>query len=380
MRKQLFLFLAIVALLVALLVYIGWAGSAYWQAILPEVPLVVYVTVYVLLAFGYMLAMLLRRVLPYRMFKLLRQVGSIGMGLLYYAILLVPLGHLAVWGLMVGGMTKTGAIVSVGTVLVVVLAVLAVIGLRNAWSPVVRRYELTIAKRLAGRQELRVAVASDLHLGTMVGTRHLRRLVRQVEAMKPDLILLPGDVLDDSIEPFVQERMEGVMQQLRAPLGVYAVLGNHEYIGGHVNEYVERMKAIGIEVLLDRTVELEGGLVIAGRKDYAVERFAKSARLTVSELLDGIDRTKPIVLLDHQPYKLDKAAEAGADIMLSGHTHRGQMMPNHLITRRLFELDWGYVRKGSMHALVSSGFGFWGPPMRIGSRSELLQLDIRFTS
>ena len=84
--------------------------------------------------------------------------------------------------------------------------------------------------------------------------------------------------------------------------------------------------------------------------------------------------------MDHQPYHLDKAADAGADVMLSGHTHRGQMAPNHLITRRLFELDWGYLRKGNLHAIVSSGFGTWGPPIRLGSRSEIIELTIHFKS
>jgi uncharacterized protein len=244
---------------------------------------------------------------------------------------------------------------------------------------VIRRYELEIAKQAGdGRRELRIAVASDIHLGTVVGNGHLGRLADRMEELKPDLILLPGDVLDDSIEPFIRENMADVMKRLKAPLGVYACLGNHEYIGGHVTDYVERMKAIGIEVLTDRVVSIGDSFYVAGRKDKAAERFSKEGRLPLEELLQDVDKTKPIILLDHQPYGLGAAAEAGVDLMLSGHTHRGQMAPNHLITRRLFELDWGYLRKGVMHALVSSGYGFWGPPIRLGSRSEILDVRVHF--
>ena len=82
--------------------------------------------------------------------------------------------------------------------------------------------------------------------------------------------------------------------------------------------------------------------------------------------------------MDHQPYAFGTAADAGADLLLCGHTHRGQFAPNHLITRRLFELDWGYMRKSALHVLVSSGFGTWGPPIRLFSRSEVLFVTLNF--
>ncbi|MGO4274331.1 metallophosphoesterase, partial [Paenibacillus sp. TAF58] len=129
----------------------------------------------------------------------------------------------------------------------------------------------------------------------------------------------------------------------------------------------------------DETVHVKERLYIVGRKDKAAER-TPDGREALAALLEGTDSKQPIIVMDHQPYHLDKAADAGADVMLSGHTHRGQMAPNHLITRRLFELDWGYLRKGNLHAIVSSGFGTWGPPIRLGSRSEIIELTIHFKS
>ena len=98
----------------------------------------------------------------------------------------------------------------------------------------------------------------------------------------------------------------------------------------------------------------------------------------MAELTAGLDPDLPVILMDHQPSALREIAEAGVDLSLSGHTHRGQMAPNHWITRRIFELDWGYKRIGGLHAFVSSGFGTWGPPIRIGSRNEILSITVRF--
>jgi predicted MPP superfamily phosphohydrolase len=276
-----------------------------------------------------------------------------------------------------GGNWEDYTLYAGGSILVIIV-ILFVIGSRNAWSPIVREYELEVNKPTAsGKKEWTVAVASDLHLGNVVGRRHLRRLVDRVNAMNPDLILLPGDVIDDTIEPFMRNKMSSLLSELKAKYGIYAVLGNHEYYGGHIEQYVKEMEKIGIKVLRDETVEIAGELYVAGRKDKTAESAEPTKRLGVSELLFPLDKSKPVILMDHQPTKFGLAADAGADVLLSGHTHRGQFAPNHLFTRRLFELDWGYIRKGTMHVVVSSGFGTWGPPIRIGSRSEIYQLKIR---
>lgn len=370
---MLFIILAFLALYAALTVYIGWNGFVFWKAAITDEADAVYLVVYALLAYSYLLAMLLRRAFPYRVYTWLKLIGSYGIAVLMYLLLALPIANIIVLLLRWTGVEADAAVRATGWTVLLLLAALMIRGLWNASNPIVRRYDIEIGKRSGSRKELSIAVASDLHLGTIVGKRHLRRLVDRVKHMSPDIVLMPGDVLDDSIEPFVRENMAEVMRELQAPLGVYASLGNHEYIGGHIGEYVERMKAIGIEVLVDQVVKVDDAFYVAGRKDAAAKE-----RLGVAELLADADQSLPIVLLDHQPRMLGAAAEAGVDLMLSGHTHRGQMMPNHLITRRIFEVDWGYLRKGAMHTIVSSGFGTWGPPLRIGSRSELLEVRITF--
>lgn len=88
--------------------------------------------------------------------------------------------------------------------------------------------------------------------------------------------------------------------------------------------------------------------------------------------------TKPVILLEHQPYELSIAQQLGVDLMVSGHTHHGQVFPGNLITKAIYENDWGYVKNGDMHSIVTSGFGFWGPPIRIGTRSELISIRVQF--
>ncbi len=309
--------------------------------------------------------------------RLLKVAGSIYIFVMEIGLLLFLLAdavRLALW-LTTG--VSNGYIVVSGSVVLGLIAVLLLVGSRNAWSPVIRSHELQIDKFAdGGPTEWTIAVASDIHLGNLVGRKHLHRLVERMNAMEPDLILLPGDVIDDSIEPYLRNRMGEVLGRLQAKHGVYAVLGNHEYYGGHIDRYAEEMKSLGIRVLQDEMVEIDGKLYVAGRKDKTVEASGPDGRLAVRELLQAADLRKPVVLMDHQPTQFAKAAEAGADVLLSGHTHRGQFWPNHLFTRRLFELDWGYMRKDAMHVVVSSGFGSWGPPIRLGSRSEIIRLKL----
>jgi len=118
---------------------------------------------------------------------------------------------------------------------------------------------------------------------------------------------------------------------------------------------------------------------IVGREDTASNRFYQQDRKKVSELTENIDKNLPIILIDHQPKELQQAYESGIDLQLSGHTHRGQFFPNHIVTRRIFELDWGYLDRDGLHVVVTSGYGTWGPPIRIGNKPEIVNIRMRFS-
>ncbi|MCU0607589.1 MAG: metallophosphoesterase, partial [Candidatus Edwardsbacteria bacterium] len=248
----------------------------------------------------------------------------------------------------------------------------------NALSPRVARLELGIDKTAGARRELRIALVSDIHLGTVIGNGRLRRLVAMVNAERPDVVLLAGDIVDEDIGRVVRDNLGETLRTFEAPLGVYGITGNHEYIGGRVGSTVQYLEQHGVTMLLDRVVLVDSSFSLAGRVDRSGQRIAGTPRLPLSDLLKNSDRAKPLILLDHQPFELEAAAAQGVDLQLSGHTHHGQLWPFNLITNRVYEQSWGYLKKGDTHFYVSSGYGTWGPPVRTGNRPEIAVITLRF--
>lgn len=218
---------------------------------------------------------------------------------------------------------------------------------------------LTTDKPLA--RPLRIVMLSDLHLGYHNPRKELARWVDLINAEKPDLILIAGDVIDMSMRPLVEENMAEEMRRLEAP--VYACLGNHEYYSSEpLAELFYRDARIQ---LLRDTCLVVGDLCIMGRDDRTNLR-----RRNVDELARMADHSKYIILLDHQPYHLEEAEQAGIDFQLSGHTHRGQVWPISWITDALYECSFGAHQRGKTRYYISSGIGIWGGKFRIGTRSE----------
>jgi predicted MPP superfamily phosphohydrolase len=167
------------------------------------------------------------------------------------------------------------------------------------------------------------------------------------------------------------------LEQLSAPLGVYGITGNHEYIGG-AEEAVRYLEEHGIKMIRDSIIMIQDELYIVGREDRDRPRFGGQGRKSVQHLMKQVDLKKPVILLDHQPFELDEKEQAGADLTLSGHTHHGQIWPLNYITNAIYEVSWGYKKKGNMHVYVSSGAGGWGPPVRLGNRPEIVLLNLTF--
>ncbi|KIL34898.1 phosphoesterase [Cohnella kolymensis] len=378
--RMIAMFLFILLIYSAMNYYIGWHVTGWMDdtgiSYQPEIfwPLLA------LAAFGFLIGRIRVNRPLQPLFRFIKVLGSYYIFVFEYSFVLFALMDIVRAALIPFGIPLQEYDVYAGAAVLIVLGTALLIGSRNAWNPIVRKHVLDVDKSAVTAKEWTIAAASDIHLGNLVGNRHLRRLVSRVNRMNPDLILLPGDVIDDTIEPFIRNRMSRTLGQLKAKHGVYAVLGNHEYYGGHIEQYIEQMRSIGITVLRDDKLLIADSLYVAGRKDKTAETAEPEGRLSAGELLAGLDKAKPVILMDHQPTKFQQAADAGADLLLCGHTHRGQFAPNHLFTRRLFELDWGYMMKEAMHVIVSSGFGSWGPPIRIGSRSEIIQITLRLKS
>jgi predicted MPP superfamily phosphohydrolase len=258
------------------------------------------------------------------------------------------------------------------------LSILVVgIGTVNSLYPRAREAKLELPGRSG--KPIRVALFSDLHMGPLVGNGRVRNLVKQVNALDPDLVLLVGDIVDEDVSRLAEERMAEALSGLSPRIGSFAVTGNHEYYAGE-EEAVSYLESAGIRVLRDEAVVVEDRLVIAGRKDRTASRFGES-RLPLGEILRETRRDLPVLVLDHQPRNLEEAEAAGVDLQVSGHTHHGQILPFNLVTSRLYEISRGWGARGKTRFLVSSGVGTWGPPMRTSAAPEiwLLVLDFKET-
>ncbi len=255
-------------------------------------------------------------------------------------------------------------------------AIIVIAGYINFMSPQVRDLEIKINKP-AKWKELKIAVASDIHMGTIVGRKQVDKYVEIINSLKPDLILFPGDVIDEDLAPVLKQNTGGALANLKSKYGVYAITGNHEYIGG-VEEAVKYLEDHNVKMIRDNYLVIDGSLVIAGREDSSSAQFANLKRKPLEHILADADKNLPVILMDHQPFNLDLAVKNGVDLQLSGHTHHGQLWPLNFITKMVYELSWGYKKKSDTHFYVSCGVGGWGPPVRLGSSSEIINLKVIF--
>lgn len=250
-----------------------------------------------------------------------------------------------------------------------------VAGWWGAYMPTVVRYDLTIDKPLA--QPLRILLVSDLHLGRWIGNGQLARLQRIVEQERPDVVLMAGDVMDDLPDVYRSENMGAALARIRAPLGVYATLGNHDNYRGVQADIVAELAAVGVTTLRDEAVRVDGRFWLVGRRDDT-----EGDRLPLRQLIhtDMAQEALPIVVLDHQPTQADANLHTAADIQLSGHTHNGQLWPGTWLVGAFQPYSYGHYRPNGRHLIVSSGYGLWGVPLRIGTRAEAVMVTVRGTA
>ncbi|MDP3645332.1 MAG: metallophosphoesterase [Bacteroidota bacterium] len=263
-----------------------------------------------------------------------------------------------------------------GLVVVLVVSLIVIAGHINALWINVKEIPLTIHKKVSGSSEVKVLMASDLHLGALIGERRENRLLKIIQKQKPDLVLLCGDLVDGEIAPALRKNLGRHIQEIKTPLGVYAITGNHEYIGG-IERTLPYLKSINIRMLLDEVITLPNGIQLVGRNDHSSGRGANAPK-PLAELIAGTDHEKPIIVMNHQPFNLQEAVDAKVDLHLSGHTHNGQLWPVNYLTEAIFEVSWGYLKKSETHFYVSSGFGTWGPSVRVGNRPEVVVFKLKF--
>lgn len=251
------------------------------------------------------------------------------------------------------------------------------IGYWNARSPIIREINIRIHKDNISEKSINLVIASDIHLGTIVGKERLDKIVATINSLKADIVLLPGDIIDEDIEPAIRDKLGESLKRISSKYGVFAVTGNHEYIGG-VERACRYLAENNIRVLRDESVLINNSIYLVGREDRSINRFAGRQRKSLKDLLLKVDKRRPIVLLDHQPFQIEEGVTNSVDVQISGHTHHGQLWPLNYITEAVYELSWGYKKDGDRHIYVSCGVGTWGPPVRLGNRPEIVRMKLEF--
>ncbi len=318
--------------------------------------------------------------LPKDINSVLGWVGGYGMGILMY-LLLFTLGAellLLVPRLMKLSFTtheRCKGFVTLGVFLLTVLTCLY--GVIHARQIHHVSYEVQVEGK-ADISDLNIVLISDLHLGAVGSENRLENIVQELNTLQPDVVCIAGDFFDTDFNSIRNpDRALKTLKKLKATYGVYAALGNHDG-GSTYEQMVGFLENADIHLLEDGYTVIDNRLILAGRLDATpIGGYGEGKRKAFSQVATWEDTTLPVVVMDHNPAHIGEYG-ADADLILCGHTHKGQVFPGSLITDRIYTVDYGYYRKDlqSPHVIVTSGIGTWGMPIRVGSDCEIVSIRI----
>jgi predicted MPP superfamily phosphohydrolase len=261
---------------------------------------------------------------------------------------------------------------------VILLAVgMVVYGKYNAGQVKFVSYDIQTKKTLPA--EMKIVLISDLHFGAVNSEKNLSKIVRGINNLEPDIVCIAGDIFNDNIYALrnPSETM-ALLKSVTSKYGVYACLGNHD--GGKTfREMTRFLEQSDIKLLNDEYVTIDDRLILTGRVDSRpIGGFDGLKRKKFTDINVPINTDLPVVVMDHNPSNLVQYGNE-IDLMLSGHTHRGQIFPANLVTKAMYVIHYGHYQKdgNSPHVIVTSGAGFWGMPMRIGSNNEIVMITLR---
>jgi len=228
-------------------------------------------------------------------------------------------------------------------------------------------------------KNLNIVLIADLHLGYLNDDKWLAKIVDKVNALEPDIVCIAGDVFNDNFNALSNPTEAArSLQKIKSVYGVYACMGNHD--GGKTfDEMLRFLEQGNVKALLDEYAVVEDKFIIIGRKDSSPIGKQGEARKAINYVTEGMNKNMPVIVLDHNPANIKEYGN-GIDLILAGHTHKGQLFPANFITRLLFDVDYGYYRKDkdSPHVVVTSGAGVWGPPLRTATDNELARIFVDF--
>ena len=356
-----------------------------WQALssLPHLK-PFYAVIFVIAATSYIIAKFLDGKIPHLVYDAMIWIGSFWFAFMLYfflSIILIDLIRLLNWKLDFFPQIINNNYENVKRYLlafvVLISSVIIFIGYLNTRKISVKSLSLEITRKQSALTELNAVVLSDLHLSTINGEKLLSQIVAKLNELKTDVVFIPGDIVEDRAETLKSEGIGVSLSKIKSKYGVFASTGNHEYING-INGTCKFITENGITLIRDSSLLIADSFILAARDDASKNSFAKQRRKSLEEIISNANQNYPIILLDHTPFGLEEAEINGISLQLSGHTHHGQMFPLNLITKLIYEVSWGYKKKDNTHYYVSCGVGTWGPPVRLGSESEIVNIKIKF--
>ena len=364
-----------------------------WQA-LQSLPVLkpFYIAVFIIIAYGYVFAKLLYKFLPPIVYDIWLGVGAVWFAfLVYFILLLLGLDILRLLESFFHFLPKfiynnyelTKKITAIA--IVAFVSIIVFLGNLNKRDITINTLNISLPQGDGKLNELNIVMAADLHLSPIDGERLLTKIIDGMNSLNPDIILLAGDIVDDKAEILEQRKIGESFKKLNPKYGVYTINGNHEFIN-EVEASDKYAEHLGMKVLRDEYELIDSSFYIIGREDVVMKQFTGKERKALGDIISTINSNHPKILLDHTPVKLEQAEKNGIDLQLSGHTHHGQIWPGNIITNLIYEVSWGYKlsksgsdgKESRTHYYVTSGAGTWGPPVRIGSKSEIVNIKVKF--
>ncbi|MEN9919445.1 MAG: hypothetical protein RL662_1881 [Bacteroidota bacterium] len=338
-----------------------------------------YIALFALELLVYLIGFIFNTSLPSAILKLILLIGTSWMiligyiaGLLLLYDLLVLLGKKVakIRSLNLGELKKR----RISFVTFVSLVVLAMgYGSYRFWHPVASEYTISVNKEVPNLDTLRVVMVADIHTGYLINKKVLDMYVDRIMEQKPDIILFVGDIIDYNLAPLIDQCLHEPFRRLKAPYGVYASTGNHEYRLNAEEKIAWLSNKAGLTVLRDTAIKIDDRFYLVGREDdkYPI-------RKPLSTIMKDVDKTLPIIVMNHEPKNLQEESSQKVDVALYGHTHNGQLFPYNLFINLFYEVGHGYKKKEDTHVYVTSGLGLSGPQYRIGTISEVVVLNVVF--
>ena len=351
-----------------------------------------FVGIYIILATALLTGFLVKK--PLSLHRILKHIGNYFLGTFIYILLVIAVvdfGRLILkYVFHAPFIGQRSTFVITGLICTVLIIAVSIYGILHVANVKTTPYEVTVEKSVDGMDSLKVVLLADTHFGYSMGTAQAKRRVNKHE-LKEEFWPKNRDPTNNMASAI--NKLKKILKGIKSRYGVYACWGNHDLnepilagftFNGTEDSYNDpRMEEFltdaGIHLLDDESVLIDNKFYIVGRRDASRCEKVEGSRQTPAQLTQALDQSKPIIFIDHQPKELSETAAAGVDLDLCGHTHDGQIFPGNLIIHLFWENSCGYLQKGSMHNIVTSGAGIWGPSMRVGTDSEICPITIHFT-